>query len=225
VRGQGASRAHARALLVSAAALLVVFLALPHSIGWFGFVDGRLVPLLLFLPVMAIRRDALGRKLELAFDVLAPVAASAMVATALIASHSFQAEAAGWREVLAVVPADEKLLYLPIDPNSHVLTAHPFAHYDKMVMADRPTVVGDLWFHQGSAVYPTRDNPALALPASYSASDLRSVDWPAYRLGDWDYVLVRLGSTAAKPEVPGALSLVIHRGGWWLFRARVDARP
>jgi hypothetical protein len=222
---QGASRAHARALLVSTAALLGVFLALPHSIGWFGFVDGRLVPCLCFLPIMAIRRGALGNKLELAFDTVAPIAATAMVAIALIASHLFQAEAAGWREVLAEVPSDDKLLYLPIDPNSHVLTAHPFAHYDKLVMADRPTVVGDLWFHQGSAVYPTRKNPALALPASYSASDLRSVDWPAYRLGDWDCVLVRTDSTAAKPEVPGTLSLVVHRGGWWLFRTRLDARP
>ena len=44
-----ASRTHARALLVSLAVVATTFLTLPHSIGWFGFVDGRLVPLVLLL--------------------------------------------------------------------------------------------------------------------------------------------------------------------------------
>jgi hypothetical protein len=212
------SRAHARALLASAAALFALFLILPHSIGWFGFVDGRLVPLVLLLAIAAVRRPALGRRLTNAFDCSPPLAAGAMVSIALIGSSSFQTEAEGWREVVALVPADARLLYLPIDPNSHVLTAHPFAHYDKLVMTERPSVVGDLWFHQGSAVYPTGQNPALRLPASYSASDLRGVDWPSYRLEDWEYLLLRTRSSAPEPSVPAALTLLYHRGGWWLFR-------
>jgi hypothetical protein len=213
-----ASQAHTRALLVSLAALAAAFLAFPYSIGWFGFVDGRLVPLLFLLALMAVRRPALGRTLGAVFDRGGPIAASTMVVIALTASHSFQAEAAGFHEVLARIPAEARLLNLPVDPNSDVFTAHPFVHYDKLVLADRAAVVSDLWFHQGSAVYPTAANPALALPATYSESDLRVVDWAAYRLDDWDYVLMRTRPAASEPVVPNALALVSHRGGWWLFR-------
>jgi hypothetical protein len=149
-----------------------------------------------------------------------------MVAIALTASYAFQREAAGWREVLARVPVDARLLNLPIDPNSNILTAHPFVHYDKLVLADRPVVVSDLWFHQGSAVFPTAADPALALPPTYSESDLHVVDWPSYDLASWDYVLIRTRPTAGPPRVPPALALVAHRGGWWLYDsvAAVGAR-
>jgi hypothetical protein len=99
-----------------------------------------------------------------------------------------------------------------------VFTAHPFVHYDKLVLADRPVVVSDVWFHQGSGIYPTAENPSLLLPDTYNAADLRFVDWPAYHLADWDYVLVRLRPSAARPQVPAALTLAVHKGGWWLFR-------
>lgn len=224
-----ASRAHSKALLASLVTLAAAFLLLPHSIGWFGFVDGRLVPLLLLLGLMAVRRPALGPVLRSTFERGAPVAACAMVVIALAASKVFQGEASGWREVIDAVPANARLLNLPIDPNSGVFTAHPFVHYDKLVLADRPVVVSDVWFHQGSAIYPTADNPALRLPGSYSESDLRTIDWPAYRLSDWDYVLIRTRPTAAEPSVPRELALAVHRGGWWLYRnaplASVPARP
>jgi hypothetical protein len=219
-----ASRLHTRALLVCLVALAAAFLAFPYSIGWFGFVDGRLVPLLLLLGLMAVRQDALGPRLRLTFDLGGPVAAAAMVAIALHASSAFQAEAVGYRSVLARIPIDATVLNLPLDPNSDAFTAHPFVHYDKLVLADRDAVMSDLWFHQGSAVYPTAENPALRLPASYSESDLRSVDWPAYRLEDWDYVLVRTRPSAPAPAVPAVLTLDDHIGGWWLYRSTV-ARP
>jgi hypothetical protein len=224
-----ASCAHSRALLASLVTLAVAFLVLPHSIGWFGFVDGRLVPLLLLLGLMAVRRPALGPVLRSTFERGAPLAACAMVVIALTASKVFQGEASGWREVIDAVPANSRLLNLPIDPNSGVFTAHPFVHYDKLVLAERPVVVSDVWFHQGSAIYPTADNPALRLPGTYSESDLRTIDWPAYRLSDWDYVLIRTRPTAAEPSVPRDLALAVHRGGWWLYRnaplASVPARP
>ncbi len=213
-----ASRAHARALLASVGLLVIAFLALPHSIGWFGFVDGRLVPLILLLAVMALRRDAMGRLLGAAYDRCGPIAASSMVIIALVASHVFQREARGWREVLAMVPAEARLLNLPLEPNSDVFTAHPFIHYDKLAVADRPLVVSDVWFHQGSALYPTAQNPALRLPKSYSESDLQRIDWPAYHLDDWDFVLIRTRPEAPQPYVPPSLTLATHRGGWWLFR-------
>jgi hypothetical protein len=216
--GSTASLVHTRGLLACLALLGATFLVLPHSIGWFGFVDGRLVPVALLVAVMAVRRESLGRVLGGAYDRFGPIAASAMVAVALWASHAFQAEARGWREVLAAVPAETRLLNLPLEPNSNVFSAHPFIHYDKLALAERPLVVSDVWFHQGTALYPTAENPALRLPGSYSESDLKRIDWPAYRLEDWDYVLIRTAPGAPRPEVPESLALTIHRGGWWLFR-------
>jgi hypothetical protein len=217
---QTASGSHSCALLVCLAVLSATFFALPHSIGWFGFADGRLVSLLMLLAVMAVRRDALGPRLAHLFDRSAPAAACVMVALALVASHLFQREARGWREVLARVPSEARVLNLPLDPNSDIFTAHPFVHYDKLALADRPIVVSDLWFHQGSAIYPTAENPALRLPASYSESDLRVIDWAAYHLDDWDYVLIRTRPDSPEPPTPAAIELAAHLGGWWLFRTR-----
>ncbi|MGA7123648.1 MAG: hypothetical protein WBY94_26325 [Polyangiaceae bacterium] len=211
--------AHVRALVACMAGLFAAFLAMPHSIGWFGFVDGRLVLVLLLLAVMAARKDALPPLLAGLFARVAPVAAWTMITIAMGASWLFQSEARGWREVLAHVPAESRLLNLPLEPNSRVFTAHPFVHYDKLALAERPIVVSDVWFHQGSALYPTPENPALQLPSSYSESDLRSIDWPAYRMDDWDYVLIRTRSESSQPRVPDAVKLAAHQGGWWLFRA------
>jgi hypothetical protein len=209
---------HARPLAACVAVLLAAFVLLPHAIGWFGFVDGRLVPLALMLAALTVRREALGPALRACFDRVAPLAAATMVTVALVASALFQREARGWREVLAAVPDGARLLNLPLDPDSAVFSAHPFIHYDKLVLTERPVVVSDVWFHQGSALFPTADNPAVRLPASYRASDLQVIDWPAYRLGDWDYALVRTRPEAPQPDVPPSLELTIHRGGWWLFR-------
>jgi hypothetical protein len=197
--------------------LAAAFIALPHSFGWFGFVDGRLVPLLLLIAVMGVRRDALGPRLAWMYDRCAPLSACAMIGIILGASYLFQREARGFREVLASIPTGARLLNLPLDPNSRIFTAHPFVHYDKLVLAERPIVVSDIWFHQGSALYPTAAHPALGLPASYSESDLRAIDWSAYRLDDWDYALIRTQPDSEQPAVPAALALTAHQGGWWLF--------
>jgi hypothetical protein len=222
LRGGATGRAarearHTRALFASAACVALIFLALPHAVGWFGFVDGRLVPVVLLLALLGLRREALPAALGRALDLGAPVVATAIAALAMVASYRFQAEARGFREVLARVPAEARLLNLPLDPNSDVFTVHPFVHYDKLVLADRPIVVSDVWFHQGSALYPTPQNPALRLPPSYSESDLKGIDWPAYDLGDWDYVLIRTRPNAGQPFTPDSLALAEHRGGWWLF--------
>jgi hypothetical protein len=191
---------------------------LPHAVGWFGFVDGRLLPLILILSLLGVRRKALPRPLATVADIGLPATAVALATLALVASWFFQQEAKGYREVLARVPARATLLNLPLDPNSDIFTAHPFIHYDKLVLADRPVVVSDVWFHQGSALYPTPANPALRLPASYTESDLKFIDWPAYHLEDWEYVLVRTRPNAAAPSTPDQLTLDEHIGGWWLFK-------
>lgn len=218
-RNDAGSR-HSRALLSCLVVLTSLFLALPHAVGWFGFVDGRLVPLMLFLGLMAVRVEALDASLRFAFAALAPAFAAAMLLVNYVASSRFQDEARGWREVLAQIPAQSRILNLPLDPNSDVFTGHPFVHYDKLVLTDRPGVVSDVWFHQGTALYPRPDNPALALPPDYLSSDLHFNGWSDYRLEDWDYVLVRTRPTTEQlpAPIPASLHLIDHRGGFWLFR-------
>jgi hypothetical protein len=217
-RALSAEARHSRALYASAAALFVLFFALPHAVGWFGFVDGRLLPIILMLAFLGARRESFPRVLTRIADIGVPASAAALATVALVASYFFQDEAKGYREVLARVPAQTTLLNLPLDPNSDIFTAHPFIHYDKLVLAERPVVVSDVWFHQGSALYPTASNPALRLPSSYSESDLKFIDWPAYRLEDWEFVLIRTRPSASQPYTPEALTLAEHQGGWWLFR-------
>lgn len=219
--GSGAaSRVHSRALVVAVSAVALAFFVLPHSIGWFGFVDGRLVPFILFLGIMCFRRPSLGPRLRSALDRGAPVVACAMTALEWFASHHLQAEAAGYREVFAAIPSESRVLNLPIDPYSDLFTAHPFVHYDKLIAIDRPVLLSDVWAYPGSALYPTPDNPATRLPPSYDSADLRFVDWGAYRLADWDYALVRTRPGDPAPVTPQSLSLTKHVGGWWLFRTR-----
>lgn len=211
------ARNHSRALLAGALVIAAIFFALPHAIGWFGFVDGRLVPICLFLSVLAYRRPSIG-SLAQTLDKLAPVLAFGMSSLVLLASYRFQSEARGYKEVLAQVPAESRLLNLPLEPNSTIFTAHPFVHYDKLVLADRPVVVSDIWFHQGSALYPTSENPATRLPSTYSESNLQIIDWPAYRMNDWDFALIRTRPESGAPPTPAALKLAEHSGGWWLYK-------
>ncbi len=217
-REKDASSMHSRALLAAAVACALAFLALPHTIGWFGFVDGRFVPLVLMLCFLALRRSALAPRLARVMDRGAFFAAVTVTTLALVASYRFQAEARGYDRVLAKVPTHARLLNLPVDADSDIFAAHPFIHYDKLVLAERPVVVSDIWFHQGTGIYPRPGNPALDLPDSYQPSRLEKVDWPAYRLADWDYVLIRTRPEARSPATPAKLELVEHEGGWWLYR-------
>jgi hypothetical protein len=214
---------HSRALFAAAAALFAFFLVLPHAVGWFGFVDGRLLPIVLMLMLLGARRESFPRILGRVADIGVPASAAALATVALVASYFFQHEAKGYREVLAGVPSEATLLNLPLDPNSDIFTAHPFIHYDKLALADRPVIVSDVWFHQGSALYPTAANPALRLPASYSESDLKFIEWPAYHLEDWEFVLIRTRPNASQPYTPEGLALAEHVGGWWLFKRAAAA--
>jgi hypothetical protein len=220
---------YARTLRTGALALFVIFAALPHSIGWFGFVDGRLLPIVLYLALLSIDRERIGPLHRTLLTRGAPIAALAVVSMALLSSYRFQEEARGYREVLAKVPVEARVLNLPLDPDSDMFAAHPFVHYDKLVLAERPIVVSDVWFHQGSALYPTAQNPALRLPSTYSESGLTFVDWPAYEFSDWDYILMRTRPDATSTGAPTTvrsngtevpLRLVDHRGGWWLYSSR-----
>ena len=206
-----------RALLACEILLAAAFCAMPHEIGWFGFVDARLLLVLLVFALLCVPPDAIGPRLAAARERALPALACVVVALALVTSYRFQGEAGAYREVLARVPPFTRLLNLPEDPNSDVFTGHPFVHYDKLVLADRPVLVSDLWFHQGSGVYPRPGNPVLRLPADYVTSNLRPVDWGQFDLSDWDYVLVRTRPSAPPPAAPASLRLATHSGGWWLY--------
>jgi hypothetical protein len=221
-RAAGATCAgHARAVRVAAATIFALFVVLPHAVGWFAFVDGRLVPLVLALALVSAPWRVLPGALRSAFDRFVPWCAAAMVTLVLWASAAFQHEASGYREVLGCVPAGSRLLNLPLEPDSRIFTAHPFIHYDKLVLVDRPIVPSDVWFHQGSALYPTSENPATRLPVSYSESNLRAIEWPSYDLADWDFVLIRTAPASGEPTVPPSLSPVRHEGGWWLYQVAI----
>lgn len=215
---------YSRALVWTAAAFVLLFFLLPHSIGWFGFVDGRLLPVIILLLVVAVEDDIFGDTWKTAARMVTGAAAAVIVCLSLVASYLFQAEAKGYREVFAEIPAFARLLNLPLNPDSKIFTSHPFVHYDKLVLVQRPIVASDLWFHQGTAIYPINNNPSLRLPPAYSSSDLREIDWNQFVLDDWDRFLIRTDPGANAPPTPARLELIKHAGGWWLFR-NVAAKP
>jgi hypothetical protein len=220
------SRKHTQALLVAAAGAAAMFVVLPHAFEWFGFIDGRMVPIVLFLIIACIRRRALGVRLEGILGGVAWCAACVMVSIVLFASYLFQDEAHGYREVLSAVPAEASLLNLPIDPDSAVFTAHPFVHYDKLAAVDRDILPSDVWADRATALYATPDNPQTRLPADYNSANLKSVDWTSFDLSDWSHVLIRTRPGAAAPETPGRLTLLKHEGGFWLYTtASAEGRP
>lgn len=200
----------ARVLAGQAVVVFTAFLLLPHAIGVFGFVDARLLPTALALALLGYDLPA----------VYAAAAAFVVLGCDLIASVRFQAEAHG-TEILDAVPAGGRLLHLPLDPDSDVFAAHPFLHADKLALVERPLVLSDVWFHQGTALYPTAAHPALGLPRSYPFSVLRRAHWDEYRWDDWDYVLVRTRPSGPEADgIPARLTRIDHAGGFWLYRVQ-----
>jgi hypothetical protein len=218
-------RLSARALLASCIVFGFAFVILPHEIGWFGFVDGRLVTVVLVLASMCVPPAAIGSKLAFGYERVIPCAACVLVGLSFLIAYRFQGEARGYRDVFARIPAFSRVLNIPIDPNSDAFTGHPFVHYDKLLLIDKPVLLSDVWLHQGSALYPRQDNPILRLPLDYLSSDVRRVEWSEFILTDWDYVLLRTKPAAPIPVIPSSLSLVSHVGGWWLFEThRTEGR-
>jgi hypothetical protein len=187
--------------MAASASTFLLFLLLPHSIGWFGFVDGRVLPVTILTAILTLDTRAVRGRFQSIRLAAVEIGATISVALALFASSQFQNEANGASDVLSKVPARSRLLYFPLEPDSRIFTGHPFVHYDKLILIQRPIVPSDLWFHQGTAIYPTRINPNLSLPADFKASNLKSIVWPHYKLEDWDYVLIRIAPDCA-PAVP-----------------------
>jgi hypothetical protein len=214
------SRAHSRALGFALPIVAASFFALPHAFRWFGFIDGRMVPVFLFVAILYVQRPALRPRLQNTLDLASPVAAVGMVLLVLCASALFQREARGYRQVLGAVPPEARVLNLPLDPNSNLFTAHPFVHYDKLIAVAEPALLSDVWPDRGTTLYPTAENPQSRLPGTYNSANLKRIDWSAYELADWDYVLVRTRPDALEVPLPLGPTLVAHVGGWWLYRAK-----
>ncbi len=211
---RGRRQGGARRILAWQATLLVLsFALLPHAVGAFGLIDARLLPTALALALLGI--DVQHRSVERG----AAAATLLVLACDLTASARFQSEAVGSARVLSQLPVGARLLHLPLDPDSDVFAAHPFLHHDKLALLERPLIVSDIWFHPGTALYPTRTHPALRLPTSYPYAVLERAHWAEYHWKDWDYVLVRTRPSSTEPTgVPAILVRIDHVGGFWLYR-------
>ncbi|NOU32047.1 MAG: hypothetical protein HOO96_29435 [Polyangiaceae bacterium] len=214
---RGDDRREARRAGAVAALFLVAFAAMPRTIGWFGFADGRLVLPMLLMALVGARLGALGPRATRAFAVAAPVLALAVVATDHLALRRFRAECRGFSTVLAEIPAETSLLYFPTRTESDAFSGDPFRHFDKLAVAAHPTLVGELWAHQGAAIYLTADNPATRLPIAYTERNEKAPRDVPFDAGDWEMLLLR---SASPPEVPSAYGLVRRDGDFWLFRRR-----
>ena len=209
---------HVRALGNASAAVFLAFLLLPHAVRSFDFLDARLLPIVILLALMAIDQNAFTPRLKQRVTIAAGALSGVMLVLELGAMQLFQGEAAGYREVFAAIPANSRLLYLPLEPDSRIFISHPFVHYDKLVLVERPIVPSQLHFHHGSGIFPTEANPILRLPPDYVSSNLKQIVWAGYRLKDWNYVVIRRWPEAPAPSVPAGLILQAHRGGWWMYR-------
>jgi hypothetical protein len=224
-RGASIADYRTRVLAASALSLFLAFAVLPHTIAWFGFVDGRLVLPILLLAIVGMKCDALSPRFRRIATAVGWAAGAVQVVTVLVASTLFQREAGGYREVLSRLPAGARILNMPVDPDSRVFAGHPFVHYDELALVDEPVLPSDVWYHEGTAIYPRDANPALRLPASYCESDVKNVDWSSFALRDWDFALVRKVPGGRAPIGPQGWSLVVHDGGWWLWQRSDPAIP
>lgn len=212
-------------LTLAIATLGLAFLVLPHTLSWFGFVDGRLVLPILLLAVIAIQPGAFANGWVRVFRWGAYVLPGLQIAVVCVASSRFQKEAAGFDAIRRAIPTGATLLHLPLRADSPVFAGHPFVHYDKLALVDRPMLPSDIWYHAGSALYPRTANPARQLPATYCESDLKHIDWSSLPLQHWDHVLVRVNPGEAPPPVPQDFALLAHAAGWWLWRNDQARRP
>ncbi|MFX7086586.1 hypothetical protein ABTI07_18490, partial [Acinetobacter baumannii] len=78
-----------RSLSIASLTTLCIFAVLPHSIGWFGFVDGRLLPLTLMTGLLAIRPDIFSKRTQLTATLAAGLGAVTTVALLFFASYKF----------------------------------------------------------------------------------------------------------------------------------------
>ncbi len=207
----------ARRAGVVALAFLLAFAVMPRTIGWFGFADGRLVLPMLLMALVGARLDALGPRTTRAFAVAAPLLAMAVVLTDHVALRRFRAECRGFSSVLADVPEDATLLYFPTRTESDAFSGDPFRHFDKLAVAAHPAVVGELWAHQGAAIYLTAENPATRLPIAYTERNEKAPRDVPFDVADWEVLMLR---AASPPEVPAGYGLVRRDGDFWLFRRR-----
>jgi len=213
-------RDYIRVLTVACIGTFLLFLVMPHSIGWFSFSDARLLPIVIFLGLLAIDTNAFSPKLRHIAVHWANVSAVATIGLFLWASHVFQSEASGYRQVFSAIPAYSRVLYLPLDSDSRIFVQHSFSRYDGLLLAEKPVLPSQTWFQSGTAIYPTAANPILRLPSEYVPASLHRVVWKDYRLHDWDYVVIRQNSDGRPPMTPRELICVDHYGSWWLFRNR-----
>jgi hypothetical protein len=187
---------HRRAFARFAWVAFVLFLLLPHSIGWFGFADGRLLAPILLCAVFALSEARVR-----AFQAWFAAGSASLAGCLLVATILFQREAQSSVQALNKIPSGARVLNFPFEPNSRYFVGHPFVHYDKLVLLERDIVPSDVWFQVATAVYPSAANPALVLPDTYIESNLINFSIADYQLSDWTHVIARGGQDLSSAEL------------------------
>lgn len=121
-------------------------------------------------------------------------------------------------EAAAMIPAEARVLNLPLQPNSRYVAGHPFLHADKLLLLERPMLLSDMWLHQGTGLYAREPNPVLALAASHSASAIAPQSaWTGVHDKDWDYALIR-SDDLSDGFLPAGWCYTKHAGAWWVAK-------
>jgi hypothetical protein len=217
VRKRAKSDLQARRLAIVGLSLLGAFTICPETVGWFGWVDGRLLPPAFLLFAVGADFSAFSGNVATRIGQAVPVLTAAVLVTDYTALYRFQGETRGFTEVLGALPPDSAVLYVPEDTESRGITADPFRHFDKYALARGPVAVGDLWAHVGTAIYPRPGHPLLGLPLRYQESSDKHFDFP-FDHAAWEYLLVR--GHAAPRNVPADYREIESAGAFRLFRRR-----
>ena len=204
--------------------LLAVFVVAPHNAHWFGFVDGRLLPtvyLLIAASLPAAWWTSRARAL-LGCTVLAQC--TLLGGSVLL----FQHEMAGFEQARNAIPANQRVLHLPLSTDSAFVVGHPFVHADKLLLLEQPELLSDMWLHQGTGLYARAQNPSMHLPLQYSGTALRAESaWKGILTEEWDYALVHspLDATVMRKVVPATWCLRTHAQMWFVFQRDQKSAP
>jgi hypothetical protein len=226
-RDAGARDAVARqraVIMKTAIVLLVLAVAAPARLGFFGSLDVRLATAALLLATLGAapataRAPSSGGRLDAILTGAPAPLATVMVLLLGITASLFQREARAVDTLLDRVPTGARLLYLPVDPFSRYWAASPFFHMEKRALFHRDLLVSNVWLHPGTALRATPAGLPLLTTTPVDTGD-GQIPWSRYDVRPWDYVLTRTSEATAPPPVPPSLELVGAADRMRLYRNR-----
>jgi hypothetical protein len=131
--------------------------------------------------------------------------------------HRFDAEARGFKQIVAATGPAPRLLYLPFDAGVPGFETLPFLHFSAYIQAERG---GTINFSGASTAGTVIQYRAGRAPGTrYRLHQQPQLfDWRVD--GDHDHFLVRTSAPDPRELFPAEvpLRLAAHVGRWWLFR-------